>query len=116
VNKTIRLDPSSPESYFIAAELQRWKAEWYQDSIAAQHIDEGLKMIDKIIQISPRIAKAFALQGVLYIQKLQLEKEPAARELAARQAHEALTKALRLNKHLSNEYQSYLNEAEAGVQ
>ncbi len=113
VEKSIQLNPNNPESYLAAAELHRWKAEWHPHSRAAQDVDQGLEMIEKAIQINPQMAKALAIQGVLYVQKFRLENKQEAREMAAKRALEALKNALSLNRHLALEYQTYLQEAEA---
>jgi tetratricopeptide (TPR) repeat protein len=61
-------------------------------------VDEGLKMLQKAIDLKPNDFDTMAYLNLMYRQKADLEKDPDAREADIKQADEWVNKALALKK------------------
>ncbi len=88
LTKAIELNLLDASNYVLLAESQL---------LQHKNIDEGLQNIDKALKLNPQFAEAYAIQGLLLMQK---GDHPAGKA--------AIEKALTLNKNLAYLYSRYL--------
>ncbi len=88
LTKAIELNSLDASNYVLLAESQL---------LQRKNIDEGLQNIDKALKLNPKFADAYAIQGLLLMQKGDHDS-----------GNSSIQKALTLNKNLGYLYKRYL--------
>jgi hypothetical protein len=95
IARALALDPENADAYVVAAEIQRWRAEWRKrrGESTAPAIASGLDAAARALTINPELAQAHAVRGAL----LALSGKPE-------DARASLQHALALNPLLARDY------------
>mgnify|MGYP001058702874 FL=1 len=67
---------------------------------------DGIKYADKAISINPRMAKAFAVKGMLYHLQSKIEKDIKEKKRLIDQGNFTIKKALEINGNLKYKYRT----------
>ncbi len=104
--KAIKINPLNAMNYYKYSEFLFWQSKW-QIKLKKKSKDiilEGVKYADKAILINPRMAKAFAVKGILYHLQSKIEKDINERKRLIDQGNLLIKKALKINGNLRYKY------------
>jgi len=111
LRKAIELSPTIPDFDVESARLALHQSRWALTAGAEPSVEEGIEAVDKALAIDPHSADAQAVRGSLLLVQARRSLDPGRRGEIARQAADALEKALSVNQLLRREYQSDLDAA-----
>lgn len=90
-------DPTKPD--LLPALPEKARAQLEEDNGAL--VEEGLKALQKAIELKPNDSDAMAYLNLMYRQKSEYEKDPDAREADLKLADEWVQKALNIKKQVA---------------
>lgn len=114
----LRRAPRDAEALALRCEVERRRAERLPRGHRSSEdaLDAGLAAAERSLAVSPGQARALAEQGVLLCLRAERAPVPGRRLADARQAEQALRRALELNLHLTRLYGPELERARALVE
>ena len=117
-----RLATESPETYPDAwrtladSFLRLARAERSPSKVRDRYVSAGLAAVERVLAINPHHSHGLAAKGSLQLLRAEDERDPLARQLAARLAAHSLADALIGDPFLTHTYSSLLTAANALVQ
>ncbi len=111
--EVIRTNPDNRDAQLGLAELHRWRAEWLvkKGKSPSDDANAGAAIISKILSSYPQTARAYAIQGMLYLLQSKAKMDAIEKTKLQDQSRQSLEKALSLNRNLTNQYASYIQES-----
>lgn len=110
--RAVELLPAYYQTHLELAGVHWRLAETQAPGAARTHVAEGLKHVERVLQLDPAMAQAYALRGGLLLAQARRAGEVAERRELLLQARAALARAIELNPLLRGEYEAPLREAQ----